>query len=56
MIFRLEKVDRPHYELNTEKLKSLGFKFKSIEEMFDDCIASLVKQAHLTIPKCQDNI
>ncbi|XP_047172328.1 tetraketide alpha-pyrone reductase 1 [Vigna umbellata] len=55
-ISRLEKVDRPHYELNTQKLKSLGFKFKSIEEMFDDCIASLVKQGHLTIPKCQDNI
>ncbi|KAL9323089.1 hypothetical protein ACSQ67_011142 [Phaseolus vulgaris] len=48
---RFEKVDRAQYQLNTQKLKSLGFKFKSIEEMFDDCIASLAKQGHLTIPE-----
>ncbi|KAH1145048.1 hypothetical protein AAZX31_15G017900 [Glycine max] len=46
---RFEKLDRPHYELNTGKLRSLGFKFKSVEEMFDDCIASLVKQGHVTL-------
>ncbi|KAL2332343.1 hypothetical protein Fmac_019924 [Flemingia macrophylla] len=46
---RLQKLDRQHYELNTGKLRSLGFQFKSIEEMFDDCIASLVKQGHLTL-------
>uniref|UniRef100_A0A162A6P6 Dihydroflavonol 4-reductase n=1 Tax=Daucus carota subsp. sativus TaxID=79200 RepID=A0A162A6P6_DAUCS len=44
---RFEKLDRPYYELDTTKLKSLGFKFKSIEEMFDDCIASLKEQGHL---------
>ena len=45
--FRFEQIKRPYYEFNTSKLKSLGFKFKSIQDMFDDCIASLVKQGHL---------
>ncbi|XP_057496266.1 tetraketide alpha-pyrone reductase 1 [Actinidia eriantha] len=44
---RFETLVRPYYELNTSKLRSLGFKFKSIEEMFDDCIASLTEQGHL---------
>ncbi|XP_062177965.1 tetraketide alpha-pyrone reductase 1 [Alnus glutinosa] len=44
---RFEQLNRPYYEFNTSKLKSLGFKFKSIQEMFDDCIASLVMQGHL---------
>ncbi|KAJ1394650.1 hypothetical protein SESBI_34026 [Sesbania bispinosa] len=44
-----QKLDRPHYELSTGKLRSLGFEFKSIEEMFKDCIASLVEQGHLTL-------
>ncbi|QHO39250.1 hypothetical protein HN51_005477 [Arachis hypogaea] len=44
-----QKLDRPHYDLNTSRLRSLGFKFKSIEEMFDDCIASFVQQGHLTL-------
>ncbi|MED6204829.1 Tetraketide alpha-pyrone reductase 1 [Stylosanthes scabra] len=47
---RFEKLDRPHYDLNTERLRSLGFKFKPIEEMFDDCIASFLQQGHLTLP------
>ncbi|XP_061374807.1 tetraketide alpha-pyrone reductase 1 [Gastrolobium bilobum] len=46
---RFEKLDRPRYELNTGKLRSLGFRFKSIEEMFDDCIVSLGEQGHLTL-------
>ncbi|XP_004486774.1 tetraketide alpha-pyrone reductase 1 [Cicer arietinum] len=46
---RFQKLDRPHYELDTEKLRSLGFKFKSVEEMFEDCIASFVEQGHLTL-------
>lgn len=37
--FRFKKLDRPHYEFNTLKLENLGMKFKSIEEMFDDCVA-----------------
>ncbi|XP_058073304.1 tetraketide alpha-pyrone reductase 1 isoform X5 [Magnolia sinica] len=37
---------RSYYEFNTIKLRSLGFKFKSVEEMFDDCIASLKEQGH----------
>ncbi|CAL2279973.1 unnamed protein product [Prunus armeniaca] len=45
---RFEQLGRPRYDLNTSKLKSLGFKFKTIQEMFDDCIASLVEQGHLT--------
>ena len=46
-LFRFEPLNRPCYEFNTSKFKSLGFKFKSIQEMFDDCIASLVEQGHL---------
>ncbi|KAL6271029.1 hypothetical protein ACE6H2_027940 [Prunus campanulata] len=45
---RFEQLGRPRYDLNTSKLKSLGFKFKTIQDMFDDCIASLVEQGHLT--------
>ncbi|OVA05622.1 NAD-dependent epimerase/dehydratase [Macleaya cordata] len=44
---RFEHLDRPNYEFNTSKVKNLGFKFKGIEEMFDDCIASLKEQGHL---------
>ncbi|XP_058213824.1 tetraketide alpha-pyrone reductase 1-like [Rhododendron vialii] len=47
---RFEALDRPYYEWNTSKLTSLGFKFKLIEEMFDDCIASLTAQGHLRSP------
>ncbi|XP_058774159.1 tetraketide alpha-pyrone reductase 1 [Vicia villosa] len=47
---RFKKLNRPHYELNTSKIESLGFKFKSVEEMFDDCIASFVEEGHLTLP------
>ncbi|KAL7610934.1 hypothetical protein Lser_V15G11425 [Lactuca serriola] len=47
---RFEQHDRPYYEFNTTKITSLGFKFKSIQEMFDDCITSLVAQGHLSIP------
>ncbi|KAG6709050.1 tetraketide alpha-pyrone reductase 1 [Carya illinoinensis] len=46
---RFEQLNRPYYELNTSKLESLGFKFKSIQEMFDDCIASLVEQGYLSV-------
>ncbi|KAL6271028.1 hypothetical protein ACE6H2_027939 [Prunus campanulata] len=45
---RFEQLGRPRYDFDTSKLKSLGFKFKTIQEMFDDCIASLVEQGHLT--------
>ncbi|MBA0742980.1 hypothetical protein Gogos_005705, partial [Gossypium gossypioides] len=38
------KLDRTYYEFNTSKLTSLGFKFRPIEEMFDDCIKALVEQ------------
>ncbi|XP_058213822.1 tetraketide alpha-pyrone reductase 1-like [Rhododendron vialii] len=47
---RFESLDKPYYEWNTAKLTSLGFKFMSIEEMFDDCIASLTAQGHLRSP------
>ncbi|KVH96076.1 NAD-dependent epimerase/dehydratase [Cynara cardunculus var. scolymus] len=45
-----EQHDRPYYEFDTTKLKSLGFTFKPIQEMFDDCVTSLVEQGHLSIP------
>ncbi|XP_023633710.1 tetraketide alpha-pyrone reductase 1 [Capsella rubella] len=45
---RFEKLNRLHYNFNTSKIQSLGFKFKSLEEMFDDCIASLVEQGYLS--------
>ncbi|KAL2456315.1 Tetraketide alpha-pyrone reductase 1 [Forsythia ovata] len=45
---RFEKVDRPYYELDTSKLKGLGLKLRSVDEMFDDCIASLTEQGYLT--------
>ncbi|KAH1072128.1 hypothetical protein J1N35_024456 [Gossypium stocksii] len=44
---RFAKLDGPYYEFNTSKLASLGFKFRPIEEMFDDCIKALVEQGHL---------
>ncbi|KAI3972636.1 hypothetical protein MKX01_019294 [Papaver californicum] len=44
---RFEKLDRPSYEFNTSKMRSLGIKFKGLEEMFDDCIASLKEQCRL---------
>ncbi|XP_038707878.1 tetraketide alpha-pyrone reductase 1 [Tripterygium wilfordii] len=43
-----EQLNRPWYDFDTSKLKSLGFKFKSIHEMFDDCVASLVDQGYLS--------
>ncbi|XP_010432286.1 PREDICTED: tetraketide alpha-pyrone reductase 1-like [Camelina sativa] len=45
---RFEKLNRLHYNFNTSKIQSLGFKFKSLEEMFDDCIASFVEQGYLS--------
>ncbi|XP_057971286.1 tetraketide alpha-pyrone reductase 1 [Malania oleifera] len=45
---RFEYLDRPYYEFNTSKLRNLGFQFKSIHEMFDDCITSLTEQGHLS--------
>ncbi|XP_031379986.1 tetraketide alpha-pyrone reductase 1 [Punica granatum] len=44
---RFEPLNRPHYDFDTAKLESLGMKFKSIQEMFDDCVASLVEQGYL---------
>ncbi|KAJ9170686.1 hypothetical protein P3X46_018778 [Hevea brasiliensis] len=46
---RFEQLNRPYYDFNTSKLKSLGFKFKPIQKMFDDCVASLMEQGHLTV-------
>ncbi|KAJ4838305.1 Tetraketide alpha-pyrone reductase 1 [Turnera subulata] len=44
-----EQLRRPHYEFNTSKLERLGFKFKSIQEMFDDAVRSLVEQGHIDL-------
>ncbi|KAF2295256.1 hypothetical protein GH714_032338 [Hevea brasiliensis] len=46
---RFEQLNMPYYDFNTSKLKSLGFKFKPIQKMFDDCVASLMEQGHLTV-------
>lgn len=40
--------DRPSYEFDTSKLKGLGFNFRGIEDMFDDCVASLKAQGYLS--------
>ncbi|XP_022140338.1 tetraketide alpha-pyrone reductase 1-like [Momordica charantia] len=47
---RFEPSNRPYYEFNTSKIEKLGIKFKSVEEMFDDNIASLLEQRHLSSP------
>nr|XP_043607937.1 tetraketide alpha-pyrone reductase 1 isoform X2 [Erigeron canadensis] len=46
---RFEQLERPYYQFNTRKIESLGFKFKSIQEMFADCVTSLVEQGHLSL-------
>lgn len=46
--FRFEKLDRPSYDLNVSKLKDLGMKFRSIEEMFDDCVEYFTAQGYLS--------
>lgn len=46
--FRFEKLNRLHYNFDTSKIESLGLKFKSLEEMFDDCIASFVEKGYLS--------
>ncbi|XP_075473822.1 tetraketide alpha-pyrone reductase 1-like [Primulina tabacum] len=45
---RFKKLDRPYYDFNVSKLKGLGMKFRSIQDMFDDCVESLIQQGHLT--------
>ncbi|XP_022022587.1 tetraketide alpha-pyrone reductase 1 isoform X1 [Helianthus annuus] len=47
---RFEQHDRSYYDFNSTKIKGLGLKFKSIEDIFDDCVTSLVTQGHLSIP------
>ncbi|KAG9151989.1 hypothetical protein Leryth_002249 [Lithospermum erythrorhizon] len=46
---QIEKFDASYYDYNSSKVKSLGMKFKSIEDMFDDCVVSLVEQGHLAL-------
>ena len=38
----------PYYTLDTSKLQHLGLKFKSLDVMFDDCVAFLQKRGLLT--------
>ncbi|KAK4772129.1 hypothetical protein SAY86_013904 [Trapa natans] len=42
-----EVLNRAQYDFDTSKIEGLGMKFKSMEEMFDDCVASLVDQGYL---------
>ncbi|XP_047943792.1 tetraketide alpha-pyrone reductase 1 [Salvia hispanica] len=44
----LLKHERPHYDFDVSKIKGLGMTFRSIEEMFDDCVESLTMQGHLS--------
>ncbi|EYU23972.1 hypothetical protein MIMGU_mgv1a009951mg [Erythranthe guttata] len=46
---RFEKLERAYYELDVSKLRGLGMKFRSIEEMFDDCVQSLTKQGYISL-------
>ncbi|MCO5588393.1 hypothetical protein L7F22_042348 [Adiantum nelumboides] len=39
--------DRPLYLLDSRKLEKLGISFKTVEDMFDDCIASFEKRGLL---------
>ncbi|KAH6786199.1 dihydroflavonol 4-reductase-like1 [Perilla frutescens var. hirtella] len=44
-----KKHARPVYDFDTSKLKRLGMRrLRSIEEMFDDCVRSLIMQGHLS--------
>ncbi|GLT29218.1 hypothetical protein SLA2020_040980 [Shorea laevis] len=45
---RFEQLNRLYYDFDTSKIRSLGFKFRHIQEMFDDCITSLVEQGYLS--------
>ncbi|CAM8899407.1 unnamed protein product [Rhodiola kirilowii] len=42
-----KQMERPYYQFNTNKIRNLGLKFKSVRQMFDDCIASFVEQGYL---------
>ncbi|CAM8899092.1 unnamed protein product [Rhodiola kirilowii] len=42
-----KQMERPYYQFNTNKITNLGLKFKSVRQMFDDCIASFVEQGYL---------
>lgn len=48
--FRFEASNKPYYDFNISKVEKLGMKFKSVEEMFDDCVASFLEQGHLSSP------
>ncbi|XP_057769101.1 tetraketide alpha-pyrone reductase 1 [Salvia miltiorrhiza] len=43
-----KKVERPHYDFDVSKIKGLGMRFRSIEEMFDDCVHFFTMQALLS--------
>ncbi|KAI4342190.1 hypothetical protein MLD38_026841 [Melastoma candidum] len=45
---RFELINRPRYEFDTSKVRSLGFEFKPMEQMFDDCVTSLVDQGYIS--------
>ncbi|XP_022944747.1 tetraketide alpha-pyrone reductase 1 [Cucurbita moschata] len=45
-----EASNKPYYDFNISKVEKLGMKFKSVEEMFDDCVASFLEQGHLSSP------
>ncbi|KAK9667095.1 hypothetical protein RND81_14G232800 [Saponaria officinalis] len=42
-----ELYTKPSYEFDTSKIQSLGFKFKPLEEMFDDTVKALKTQGYL---------
>ncbi|KAI4318600.1 hypothetical protein MLD38_032280 [Melastoma candidum] len=45
---RFEPMNRPCYEFDTSMVRSLGFEFKPIEQMFDNCVTSLVNQGYIS--------
>ncbi|KAL9231756.1 hypothetical protein vseg_006942 [Gypsophila vaccaria] len=42
-----ELYTKPNYKLSTSKIESLGFKFKPLEEMFDDTVKAFKMQGYL---------
>ncbi|CAM8901721.1 unnamed protein product [Rhodiola kirilowii] len=48
-----KQMERPYYQFNTNKIRNLGLKFKSVSQMFDDCIASFVEQGYLKVSERQ---
>jgi len=43
----------PSYVFDTSKLHKMGFQFKGVEEMFDDCIQFLKERGYINFWRLQ---